>query len=77
MAVQETKQNVRWCSSLEETLELTRNDPLREPEALYWSTAIAFRLSGDRKDLNEGWNRLLDKFPQSEWAKRAGYIRQQ
>lgn len=62
---------------LEEALERTGGDPAREPEALYWSAVVAFRLSGDRKDLIEGWNCLLDGFPQSEWAKRAGYIRQQ
>jgi uncharacterized protein YyaL (SSP411 family) len=62
---------------LEEGLERTRDDPAREPEALYWSAVVAFRLSGERKDLTEGWDRLLDEFPQSEWAKRAGYVRQQ
>lgn len=59
-----------------ETLERTGGDPAREPEALYWSAVAAYRVSGDREDLTEGWNHLLDKFPQSEWAKKAGYIRQ-
>lgn len=60
---------------LAETLEQTGGDPAREPEALYWSAVVAYRVSGDREDLNEGWNRLIDEFPRSEWAKRAGYIR--
>lgn len=57
-----------------------RNEPggdlAREPEALYWSAVAAYQVSGDREDLTEGWNRLLDKFPQSEWTKKAGYVRQ-
>ena len=60
-----------------EALERTGGDPAREPEALYWSAVAAYQVSGDREDLTEGWNRLLDEHPQSEWAKKAGYIRQQ
>ena len=60
-----------------EALERTEGDPAREPEALYWSAVAAFEASGDRDDLTEGWNRLLEAFPQSEWAEKAGYIRKQ
>jgi hypothetical protein len=38
---------------------------------------VAFEVSGDRDDLTEGWNRLLEAFPQSEWAEKTGYIRKQ
>ncbi len=58
-----------------EALELTRNDREREPEATYWSAVVAYKLSGDREDLIKGWNFLLERFPESEWAQRAGYIR--
>jgi hypothetical protein len=58
-------------------LERTEGDPAREPEALYWSAVAAFEASGDRDDLTEGWNHLLETFPQSEWAEKAGYIRKQ
>jgi thioredoxin-related protein len=61
----------------DEALKRTKNDPAREPEALYWSAVVAYHYTDDRDDLIEGWNRLLERFPQSEWAKRAGYIRQQ
>jgi hypothetical protein len=37
----------------------------------------AVEVSGDRDGLTEGWNRLLETFPQSEWAEKAGYIRKQ
>jgi hypothetical protein len=51
---------------LGEALELISDDPAHEPEALYWSVVIAFRLNSDREDLAKGWSRLLDVFPQSE-----------
>ena len=60
-----------------EALERTEGDPAREPESLYWSAVAAFEVSGDRDDLTEGWNRLLEEFPQSEWAEKASYIRKQ
>ncbi len=60
---------------LDEARALSKDDPAREPEAAYWSAVVAYKLSGDREDLIGGWERLLDRFPQSEWAKRAGYIR--
>jgi hypothetical protein len=59
-----------------EALELTRGDPEREPEAQYWASVAAYKASEDPNQLIQGWNRLLDQFPQSEWAKRAEFIRQ-
>src|SRR3712207_8681222 len=56
-------------------LKQTEDDPARRSEALYWSAVAACRVSGDRNDLIEGWNGLLEMFPRSEWAERAGYIR--
>jgi hypothetical protein len=58
-----------------EALENTAGDPNREPESLYWKAVAAFEVSGDRGDLTGGWEPLLDGFPESEWAKKAGYIR--
>jgi hypothetical protein len=58
-----------------ETLELTRGDSWREPEALYWASVAAYKASDDPNPLLQGWNRLLDQFPQSEWAKRVEFIR--
>jgi hypothetical protein len=57
------------------TLEMTHGDPAREPEALYWAAVARYKASNDPKNLIEGWNRLLDEFPQSEWARRAEFIR--
>ena len=60
----------------EEALLRTSGDPEREPEAMYWSAVAAYKLAGnDREKLVEGWTRLLDQHPESEWAKRASYIR--
>ncbi len=59
----------------EEALEITAGDPHREPEALYWKAVADFEVSGDRDDLTGGWEQLLDRFPESEWARKAGYVR--
>lgn len=59
----------------DEALKLTQGDPEREPEAQYWASVAAYKASNDPQKLTQGWNRLLDQFPQSEWAKRAEFIR--
>jgi hypothetical protein len=59
----------------QEALTQTQGDPWREPEAIYWSAVAGYKATHDPKPLIEGWNRLLDKFPESEWARRAGFIR--
>jgi hypothetical protein len=58
-----------------EALELTKGDPEREPEAQYWTSVAAYKATNDSNNLVQGWNRLLDEFPQSDWAKRAEFIR--
>jgi len=58
-----------------EALEATEGDPTREPEATYWAAVASYKSSGDVQNLLQGWNRLLDTFPQSEWAKRVEFIR--
>jgi hypothetical protein len=58
-----------------ETLERTKDDPLREPEAHYWAAVAAYKATNDPSNLLQIWNRLLDQFPDSEWAKKAGFIR--
>jgi hypothetical protein len=58
-----------------EALRLVEGDPHREPEAMYWSAVAAYKFSDDRTELTGGWEKLLDRFPESEWASRAGYIR--
>ncbi len=59
----------------EEASERTAGDPEREPEALYWKAVAAFEISGDRDDLTGGWEPLMNKFPDGEWAKKASYVR--
>jgi len=55
----------------DESLELTKGDGLREPEAYYWRAVADYRASGDGKKLSDGWDVVIAKFPQSDWAKRA------
>jgi hypothetical protein len=57
-------------------LTATRGDATREPEAIYWSAVAAYKVANDANALVAGWNRLLDEFPATEWAKRAEFIRQ-
>lgn len=59
-----------------DALERTKGDPNREPEAYYWASVADYKATNDANNLTRGWNRLLDRFPQSEWAKRAEFIRQ-
>lgn len=40
-----------------------------------WKAVAAFEISGDRDDLIAGWETLLDRWPDSERAKKASYVR--
>jgi hypothetical protein len=53
------------------SLELTKGDPHREPEAYYWRAVADYRASDDGQKLSDGWDVVIAKFPQSDWAKRA------
>lgn len=59
----------------EDARRLTAGDPEREPEAAYWASVAAYKASEDPNNLVQGWNRLLDQFPESDWAKKAEFIR--
>ncbi|HEV8440823.1 MAG TPA: thioredoxin family protein [Methylomirabilota bacterium] len=58
-----------------EAMHRTKGDPWREPEALYFGAVAAYKAANDAEKLKEGWNRLLDQFPESDWAKKAEFIR--
>jgi hypothetical protein len=58
-----------------DALRRAAGDPEREPEAIYWSAVAAYKATNDAANLLAGWNRLLDQFPQSEWAKKVSFIR--
>ena len=60
---------------LDDAIKYTRGDAAREPEAMYWSAVIAYKTSKDSTGLISGWEKLLNTFPESEWAKRAEFIR--
>jgi phosphoserine aminotransferase len=59
----------------DEARRLTAGDAEREPEALYWSSVANYKATSDSGKLLQGWNQLLDQFPQSDWAKKAEFIR--
>lgn len=56
-------------------MEQVKGDPIREPEALYWSSVAQYKATSDANNLLSGWNRLLDEFPNSEWARKVSFIR--
>ncbi len=58
-----------------EAMERSQGDPEREPEALFWASVAAYKATDDPNNLLLGWNRLLDQFPRSDWAKRTEFIR--
>lgn len=58
-----------------EALDFAKGDPIREPEALYWASVAAYKATKNVDKLLEGWSRLLDQFPESDWAEKAEFIR--
>ena len=56
-----------------ETLQRTKGDPEREPEALYWAAVTQYKARDN--GLLEGWNRLMEQFPNSEWARKVEFIK--
>jgi hypothetical protein len=58
-----------------DAMRLTQGDPEREPEAQYWASVVEYKSTNDPNNLMKGWNELLDRYPDSEWAKRAEFIR--
>ena len=59
----------------DEALQKCSGDPVHEPEARYWASVAAYKATNDSSKLMDGWNKLLDQFPDSEWAHRAEFIR--
>lgn len=45
------------------------------PEALYWLGVLHYK-NGEKEKLIELWNELLDRDPDSLWAKKASFIRE-
>jgi TolA-binding protein len=41
------------------------------PEAIYWAAASAYKHSGDAEFLEKGGVELRERYPESEWAKKA------
>jgi hypothetical protein len=56
-----------------ETLVSVKGDPYREPEGLYWAAVATYKARNE--GLLDGWNRLMEQYPDSEWAKRVEFIR--
>jgi len=70
------RQDFQQATALsEEALSRCHGDPEREPEAQYWASVAAYKATNDTSKLLEGWNILLNRYPDSEWAHRAEFIR--
>ena|SRR5438105_2371614 len=59
----------------EDAQQKCAGDSQHEPEARYWASVAAYKATNDSSKLMDGWNKLLDQFPDSEWAHRAEFIR--
>jgi len=66
------EQAVELASDVRRNLE---GDTLREAEGFYWSGAAEYKASKNVQPLQEWWTRLMERFPESDWAKRAQMIR--
>jgi len=59
----------------EKALEYTRNDPYRHPENLYWIGPAKYEGSGDVDDLMEGFRKLQEAYPDSDWTKKSRQLK--
>ncbi len=46
------------------------------PEALYWAAVTRFKGSGKGVDLQEGWRRLRERYPDSAWRQKQSFMEQ-
>jgi len=55
----------------EQALDYTRFDPTLHAENLYWIGPAKYEGSGSVDDLMAGWKKLQQRYPDSEWRRRA------
>ncbi len=46
------------------------------PEAMYWAAVARFKHSGKGVDLQEGWRRLREHYPDSVWRQKQSFMEQ-
>src|SRR5918992_654184 len=56
-----------------DALKVTKGDRWREPEARYFAAVVDYKTANDVAKLLEGWTRLMDEFPESDWARKAEF----
>ncbi len=44
------------------------------PEAMYWLGVSSYRLTGSADDMTAVWQELIEKYPDSIWAKKVSFI---
>jgi hypothetical protein len=54
-----------------ESLAAEFPDLATAPEAIYWATAAAYKHSGDAEFFERGAIELRDRYPHSEWTRKA------
>lgn len=67
----------RYLAAINAFAAVTEDDqasPL-QAEALYWLGVARYK-SGDKEGMPRAWNRLIDLYPDSAWAPKAGFIRE-
>lgn len=58
-----------------EALDIAQMDEYRHAEALYWHAVSAYKASEDQNLLIAGWQELLSRYPNSEWAAKVDFAR--
>lgn len=59
----------------EQALAFTNTDPFRHAENLYWIGPAKYEGSGDEDDLLDGFKRLQETYPDSDWTKRSRQLK--
>ena len=55
----------------EQALEYTKADSLRHPENLYWIGPAKYEGSGTLQDLLDGFRKLQEAYPDSDWTRKS------
>ncbi len=45
-------------------------------EALYWAAVAGYKGSGNSEDLMDGWAKLRERYPESEWRTKQSFVEQ-
>ncbi|MDQ2985377.1 MAG: hypothetical protein M3R13_01490 [Armatimonadota bacterium] len=59
----------------QDAIARTQFDKNRNAEARYWAGVANYKSTDDPSKLGESWKPLIDEMPDSEWARKASFIK--